>query len=666
MKRTAAVLPVLAAGLLLSSCTPCRTDRQGEGTIDTQPAPVSPVTCDLSGSGADGVTRVTLEGELPAGTRILDVYGTNVLHSEVVGRFGAPVEIDSGDLHGAQLTFFYDPDAMHSVPPGNLLMLHYNEEEDFYDSVDTSLDTDAHTVSAAVSEPGVYLLTDAYVWYSAWGVDDAQDYAHDTVYEDREFGFSIRIPQEIRLRYVSDYLREDEEGYCKTLLECEQNDSIQIGIEYIDRPYYDSPTDYMNELAGALDQNGYLSDTGVIREQPDTVGYYFYADFGDNANSVNCIFPLTDTQYINVWYGFTDPERFEDVRASLESFVFTGTPTLPAAPEGFDFSNYKDTNGMNISITLPDGLQTRPVVGDWECIYKNGEIIQADAPVREVAGDLPEEVLSLSIKLEESPYNAKNAAQEALRANISDDDRSAVSTKHILTSGGQDGYLLRIRDEKEGTDWLYGYYDIEGSHQYIRVTAAVRTGTEQAEAYWNALWTVNTNDPDRAVTSKDLVISFPEDFSAVPADWDWGRESDYSGRDYYRAWLLETDHEACRKAGNTVYCGAFFYLIDTGRTAQKDAAHEKERLLNNKNLDYRLEREEELTMPCGGKGYLFCLRPADAPENVEYGSCYLYGYYEIPGSEQYVQIEYMLNEPLDPSDLDAYWNSLRSVDLLVP
>ncbi|MCD8096363.1 MAG: hypothetical protein LUE12_09625 [Ruminococcus sp.] len=104
---------------------------------------------------------------------------------------------------------------------------------------------------------------------------------------------------------------------------CEENENIQVGIEYLSRPSYSSAEEYVSAMAAIVESNGYSCQTATVTGADETVGYYFYADFGDNAFSINCIFPINETEYINVWYGFTDEAYFEEVITSLESFSWS-------------------------------------------------------------------------------------------------------------------------------------------------------------------------------------------------------------------------------------------------------------------------------------------------------------------------------------------------------
>ena len=87
---------------------------------------------------------------------------SNVIHQGVVGRVGAPIELVFNKWVTPQkLTFCYDKDELRGIPEKNLIVLHYNEDDAFYDTVEGSvLDTDACTIECEVSEEGAYLLAE--------------------------------------------------------------------------------------------------------------------------------------------------------------------------------------------------------------------------------------------------------------------------------------------------------------------------------------------------------------------------------------------------------------------------------------------------------------------------------------------------------------------------
>lgn len=111
--------------------------------------------------------------------RVEDIFNVNVLHSEVVGLVGVPFELEyDSEVTNPVITFTYNTDELRGMPEKNLIMLHYNEDDSFYDTVKSVTDTDNKTVSAEIKEQGVYLLADAYQWYDCWGVD-VSEYAYE-------------------------------------------------------------------------------------------------------------------------------------------------------------------------------------------------------------------------------------------------------------------------------------------------------------------------------------------------------------------------------------------------------------------------------------------------------------------------------------------------------
>ena len=109
---------------------------------------------------------------------ISDMSG-HVLHSGVVGRIGVPIELKYNGVDDPQISFYYDKNELRGVPEKNLILLYCLGENESYDTVESAkLDTEKCTVTAAAQGDGIYLLADAYQWYSAWGFD-ASEYAYE-------------------------------------------------------------------------------------------------------------------------------------------------------------------------------------------------------------------------------------------------------------------------------------------------------------------------------------------------------------------------------------------------------------------------------------------------------------------------------------------------------
>ena len=110
--------------------------------------------------------------------KISDMSG-HVLHSGVVGRIGVPIELKYNGVDDAQITFYYDKNELRGVPEKNIILLYCIKENEPYNTVkEAKVDTKKCTVTAPAKGNGVYLLADAYQWYSAWGFD-ASEYAYE-------------------------------------------------------------------------------------------------------------------------------------------------------------------------------------------------------------------------------------------------------------------------------------------------------------------------------------------------------------------------------------------------------------------------------------------------------------------------------------------------------
>ena len=140
-------------------------------------------TADIENRIKPEVTEVIFSGKcerkLETKTDIADLYAGNIQHSSVVGLMGVPVRLSYEDVADPEICFVYNEKYLGQVPEKNLIMLHYNEADGKYDTVNGFvLNEDQNMVSASITEDGVYLLADAYQWYSCWGMD-VSEYEYD-------------------------------------------------------------------------------------------------------------------------------------------------------------------------------------------------------------------------------------------------------------------------------------------------------------------------------------------------------------------------------------------------------------------------------------------------------------------------------------------------------
>ncbi|MDE7194005.1 MAG: hypothetical protein K2O14_08555 [Oscillospiraceae bacterium] len=132
-------------------------------------------TLDLRRSGEPNVLDVTVSGK---NVTITDMLNIHVLHTDVVGRFGSPVEVDGAEENSV-ITFRVDKRNMKNVPMQNLIVLHYNEEDAWYDELPGKVDEVSCTVSAQTEGDGCYLLADLYEWYNVWGFPIPEGSEHE-------------------------------------------------------------------------------------------------------------------------------------------------------------------------------------------------------------------------------------------------------------------------------------------------------------------------------------------------------------------------------------------------------------------------------------------------------------------------------------------------------
>jgi len=119
------------------------------------------------------------DGRIADKVNIADMYGIDILSSGVVGLVGAPVSVTFYDVKDPKLCFVYDPSELRGIPERNLILLHLDEETQFYETIQGSeTDTTEHELTAPIEEDGIYLLADAYQWYGCWGAD-VSAYAYD-------------------------------------------------------------------------------------------------------------------------------------------------------------------------------------------------------------------------------------------------------------------------------------------------------------------------------------------------------------------------------------------------------------------------------------------------------------------------------------------------------
>ena len=186
LKRKA-LSALLCAAMLLTACSTTGTESaQTSSDVSQIQSSISDTSemqvfeIDIQNSAMPEIIKAELSGK--CNDRIenkVEMYESrNVLHEGVVGRLGIPLEVKCSGVKDAEIALYYDKGELRGVPEKNIIMLHCTAPNEPYNTVEKAqLDTAKGVVYAPYQGDGVYLLADAYKWYSAWGMD-ASEYAY--------------------------------------------------------------------------------------------------------------------------------------------------------------------------------------------------------------------------------------------------------------------------------------------------------------------------------------------------------------------------------------------------------------------------------------------------------------------------------------------------------
>lgn len=122
----------------------------------------------------------TCKGDINKLCRIHPSYPGHVMVSSTVGIIGAPIEITYSDnLKKPTLELCYNEDELRGVPEKNIMALHYPEEVDDFDLIDSAkVDTENNTVTFNLIGDGYYVLVDIYEYGTAMQFD-VSEYAYE-------------------------------------------------------------------------------------------------------------------------------------------------------------------------------------------------------------------------------------------------------------------------------------------------------------------------------------------------------------------------------------------------------------------------------------------------------------------------------------------------------
>ena len=154
---------------------PLVQDTDGDGIIDSKEKFQQTYTHKVKNEDC-AVTEVIVDmectGNINKTTSVESVMNTDILCTDVVGLIGEPFEIETtSEFDTATLTFTIDKIKLGETEFENLLFLWYNEEENDFVELETTLDEKNSTVSITTTHFSKYMVIDKYKWFEAWAVE---------------------------------------------------------------------------------------------------------------------------------------------------------------------------------------------------------------------------------------------------------------------------------------------------------------------------------------------------------------------------------------------------------------------------------------------------------------------------------------------------------------
>lgn len=155
--------------------SPLLKDTDSNGILDCDEKIKQEITQEIKNEEAPQISEVQVSfegtGNINNTTTIEDIYGKDMLSSEVVGLIGSPVEITTtSKFENATITFKYDKSRLGDTKEEDLAVMWYDEENGVYQILDneTVLDKEKQTVSYKTTHFSKYMVVDKNIWYNTW------------------------------------------------------------------------------------------------------------------------------------------------------------------------------------------------------------------------------------------------------------------------------------------------------------------------------------------------------------------------------------------------------------------------------------------------------------------------------------------------------------------
>ncbi len=245
---------------------PLNPDTDGDDILDGDEIVYQTAVEEIDQERVAGITEVAVSmdcaGYIDNEVSIFNVYNLDMRTTDVVGRVGAAVDIETTqEFEEATITFTYDEAALGDSLEDNLRIVWYDEENDEYVVMDeeTVIDKENNTLSCKTTHFSTWLVVDIMKWLDAMGVD--LDYGN-VVYK-QEFVYDVAY------LYFDDKLYNKKEGKV-TNIAYGQNKAVYSNHEWgawmINGNYENKEYTYEAAFEHLLNQLGSMKHN-IIRKQ---------------------------------------------------------------------------------------------------------------------------------------------------------------------------------------------------------------------------------------------------------------------------------------------------------------------------------------------------------------------------------------------------------------
>jgi len=150
---------------------PWNPDTDGDGILDGDEVVYQTAVEEIDQERVAGITMVAVSmdcaGYIDNEVSIFNVYNLDMRTTDVVGRVGAAVDIETTqEFDEATITFTYDEEALGDSLEDNLRIVWYDEENDQYVVMDeeTVIDKENNTLSCKTTHFSTWLVVDVLKW----------------------------------------------------------------------------------------------------------------------------------------------------------------------------------------------------------------------------------------------------------------------------------------------------------------------------------------------------------------------------------------------------------------------------------------------------------------------------------------------------------------------